>query len=103
MKSQDTSTSYQTRVTQHLSRKARIAAAEARWHTRQSRTDEQQLAHLQARGAGDCQEAAILEQRIYEANFKSTLIEALEAPLPEVPVKKTRGVRKRRNKPASLM
>lgn len=96
--------SWRSRATpQHLIRKERVKAAEFRRMTRANLTDEQQLARLQARGAGDCQEACILEARIQDTYFKESLTAAIEAPLPEVPVKKPRGVRKRRNKPASLM
>jgi hypothetical protein len=79
--------------------------AKARLAKRNSRTDEQQLKLLEARGAGHCKEAMKIRARIAGLSVKELVEsdEAVEALKDHIAKLRTRPQRKRRSKPASLM
>jgi hypothetical protein len=106
VKSQETSY-YTPRQTSHPLRQNRVTLAGLRRLDRDSRTDEEQLARLEARGAGDCDEARNLRTKIHTAKIDSELADLPLAPdeadeKPLLAPKHKRAARKRRNKPASL-
>jgi hypothetical protein len=80
--------------------------ARIRLAARNSRSDGEQLKLLEARGAGHCKEAMKIRARIAGLSVKELTEseEAVEALKDHVAKQKSsRPVRKRRNKPASLM
>jgi hypothetical protein len=90
----------------HLVRQARRDDAEARRTERAGRTDLEQLHLLMDRDAGFCKEAHKLRVKIDEELSAAEPLEQdyLEGkPEAVALIKKTRGARKRRTKPASLM